>query len=1153
MSGADQNVIADAAERSAALDPGRSFIVQAPAGSGKTELLTQRLLVLLSTVDEPEEVVAMTFTRKAAAEMRHRVFAAINRARDDVPPDSAHARRTWSLARTVLEHSRRRGWRLEDTPQRLRIVTIDSLCAQITQQSPLSSGFGGPVGVTEFAGPLYRDAARAVLDLLEGPEHMAAPVRRVLRHFDNRTGLLEQQLADLLARRDQWLPLVTREHRAHHSRAVLEATLQWVIAEALQRAAQAVPPELRARWCESAAYAALHVAPDEPEHPLQQVRVGGWPAATGDALAQWLALLELVLSKDGGWRKRVDTRLGFPAGKGETKAEAQAHKAAHQDLIAALAEVPGLAERLQQLRGLPAPVYGDAQWEVLEALLDTLLLAAAQLRVVFAARGEVDFTEIAQQAVVALGDAEAPSELALRLDYRVRHLLVDEFQDTSKGQWKLLERLTGGWSDGDGRTLFVVGDPMQSIYRFREADVGLFMEAQKGSLGSVPLQVLTLKCNFRSQAPVVDWVNETFAQVFPQDDDINLGAAKYTTAAAVKAATADAGVEVHPLIDDGGIDGAAIEAERVVGLVRAALRERPDDSIAVLVRSRGHLAGIAPRLREAGIAYRAVDIESLSERPVIEDLRALTWALLHPMDRTAWLAVLRAPWCGLRLADLYALADELPASRSLLSALRDPQRRQRLGADGRERLARTMAVIDAALAEQGRRPLRRWIEATWVALGGPACVDTLAALADAAVFFECLQDLAPGAQLDDFDQLDLALAQLKASPDPAADERVSLMTIHKSKGLEFDTVIVPGLGRGTRSDDHPLIAWAQLTGAGSAGQLLIAPVHATGDERDPSFDFVRALDAEKQRYEDARLLYVASTRARRKLHLFGEVKAQTDADGAPAGVRPPTARSLLARLWPAVQAGFESAPVGAGSGSEPAADAAGTNGAARVPPPLRRLGAYAPPEAAAGLPLVEMALALPDAPLRFDWAGEVARSVGVVFHRWVQYIARDDLQAWPASRCAALRDVIREELRGDGVPETRADEAAGRVVTALTNTLADARGRWLLDRRAAGAASEYAVTAVFDGVPRRLVIDRSFVDAEGQRWIVDFKTSRHEGGDPAGFVAQELQRYRGQLAGYCRALRAMEARPVRAALYLPLIDDPALRWVELPAGGDESA
>jgi len=114
----------DQPQRDAALDPQRSFIVQAPAGSGKTALLTQRFLRLLATVEQPEEIVAITFTRKAAAEMRGRILKALESARGSEPKE-AWERGTWRLARSALQHADERGWRLGENPQRLRVRTID--------------------------------------------------------------------------------------------------------------------------------------------------------------------------------------------------------------------------------------------------------------------------------------------------------------------------------------------------------------------------------------------------------------------------------------------------------------------------------------------------------------------------------------------------------------------------------------------------------------------------------------------------------------------------------------------------------------------------------------------------------------------------------------------------------------------------------------------------------------------------------------------------------------------------------------------------------------------------------------------------------------------------------------------------------------------
>src|SRR5262249_25942130 len=152
-------------------------------------------------------------------------------------------------------------------------------------------------------------------------------------------------------------------------------------------------------------------------------------------------------------------------------------------------------------------------------------------------------------------------------------ILVDEFQDTSFTQLRLLELLTSGWEPGDGRTLFVVGDPMQSIYRFREAEVGLFLRAWKAGVGGVELQPITLSANFRSQAGVVEWVNGAFAQVMPSSADVRTGAVAYSPSHAVHEAQADP-VRMHPFYDS---DGAG-EARTVVEIARAALAARDSDA-----------------------------------------------------------------------------------------------------------------------------------------------------------------------------------------------------------------------------------------------------------------------------------------------------------------------------------------------------------------------------------------------------------------------------------------------------------------------------------------------------------------------------------------------------------------------------------------------
>src|SRR3954470_21392649 len=134
-----------------------------------------------------------------------------------------------------------------------------------------------------------------------------------------------------------------------------------------------------------------------------------------------------------------------------------------------------------------------------EGILALLKPAVAHLKVVFAETGQADFTEFSHGALQALGSVDDPSDLLLSLDQKISHILVDEFQDTSESQFDLLRQLTSGWNGDDGRTLFVVGDPMQSIYRFREAEVALFLRARREGVGAVKLEPLTLQTHFPSQ------------------------------------------------------------------------------------------------------------------------------------------------------------------------------------------------------------------------------------------------------------------------------------------------------------------------------------------------------------------------------------------------------------------------------------------------------------------------------------------------------------------------------------------------------------------------------------------------------------------------------------------------------------------------------
>jgi ATP-dependent helicase/nuclease subunit A len=1114
--------VADRSERARALDVSDSFIVQAPAGSGKTELLIQRYLALLAGVEAPEEVIAITFTRKAAAEMRSRVVAALATGSDDTQPEAPHEQVTWRLARAARARDLAQGWELAANPNRLRIDTIDALCHALARQMPVLSRFGARPETVTDARPLYEEAARRTLGLLEAGGDAGAQVARLLSHLDNNVAVTIDLLSGMLAKRDQWIRHVAAPMPPHERRAQLEAALAHEVAQALARLVTLTPTALRDGLAALLRYACGNLSAAGMSSPILACDgLAGLPGAQADDLDAWRGVAELLLTKEGNLRKVVNKNQGFPPGKGA----ASDAKDRHAAMMAALEAHAAFVAALHFTRALPPAAYSEAQWRVVEALTALLPLAAANLELIFGERGQADFTAVSQAALRALGESDAPTDLALALDYRIRHLLVDEFQDTSLSQYELLARLTTGWQPDDGRTLFVVGDPMQSIYRFREAEVGLYLRARHEGIGSVPLTPLTLSVNFRSQRGVVDWVNRAFEAVMPRAEDLASGAVPYVRSTARSQARdvveddSDA-VHVHAL---GSMDRAA-EAQCVVEIVQWERSENINKNIALLVRARGHLAAIAQALRDAALSFQAVEIEALGQRPVVQDLTALTRALFHPADRIAWLAILRAPWCGLTLADLQALAGD-DHRAAVWHLMQDDARAQKLSADGASRLTRVRGLLADFIAARRRVSVARWIEGAWLALGGPACVTDRASLEDAHAYFRLLETLEESGDMLDFSALEQSVAKLFAAPDAQADARLQLMTIHKAKGLEFDVVIVPGLGYAPRRSETQLLAWQERPRAHGESELLLAPIREASEEADPIYKYLDALEKLKAEHEDARLLYVAATRAKSRLHLVGQIDAAADKPGPRGG-------SLLARLWPAVAGDF------AGFAAPDSADAP----AAEVPAPMHWIHRLPldwlppPPPArvALALPLQDAARGGSPDEVEFSWASETAKQVGTVVHRFLQRIAEAGVASWDAARVNALHPAFQRELKRLGVPEAEIRHAVERVAAALAASLNDTRGCWLLTEHE-DARAELRLTGIVEGEVVDVIIDRTFVDEHGVRWIGDFKTSVHEGADRDAFLDNERVRYSAQLQRYATLMRMAETREIRLGLYFPLL------------------
>ena len=737
----------DQPQRERALNPANSILVQAPAGSGKTDLLTRRFLRLLTEVEDPGQIVAITFTKAASAEMRHRILskledaAARTETATDTDPFSME-----SLAQRALHHSQALGWNLLDQPAQLRISTIDSFCRDIALQQPLLSGLGDGLGIYDQPDELYRRAARLALQQIDCDDQLLrSSIESLLLWRDNNWSEMESQLVEMLRSRDRWMHDFVLEREPDWD--ALRENLERPFAKATQQSLTELGhlldqvPGSREQALALARFACQHGAPalfqplaELPDFPSDLTN----SEALEEAHQAHLCLADLLLTKDGSLRKTVDKRLGFPADR-------KAEKAQVLDLIARLSAIPGLESALAVVRTLPPARYTDEDWQIVRACFTLLRNAAGQLRVVFAEAGAVDYTEVAQVALNVLrGPDGQPSDAAITLADGIHHILVDEFQDTSRRQHELLRRLIAAWPEREGRSCFVVGDPMQSIYFFRDADAELFPRVREAGLeipGTDPLlfHPVALTLNFRTAKPLVEHLNEIFTQVFATDDGSGVAFSSAQPARAHESSLSQpfalhinfAPQEPRQKTNDPDAPSErdvqqAAQVEEIVTLIRSHIGRMKTASdngekyrIAVLGRTRNALAPIAEALREADIPFRAVDLEKLAARPEVLDALALARALLNP-SRPRLLArrpprtlvrplAQRPPHPHQRRRSPHPRPSRSGAARRAPSA---PQRTKARPAA--ERMLEVLAAVPSLRFAQPTASLGTWLQQVWI-------------------------------------------------------------------------------------------------------------------------------------------------------------------------------------------------------------------------------------------------------------------------------------------------------------------------------------------------------------------------------------------------------------------------------------------------------
>ena len=1050
----------DQKQRDQSLNISDSFIVQAPAGSGKTELITQRYLKLLGTADVPENILVMTFTNRAVDELKHRIISSLNRARLH-PPEEPHKLKTFDLASKVLEQSNLKEWDLLNHPSRIKIITIDSLSSLIVSRYPSIDQLIPPqtmINTYEYE-QIYQEAAENTLLLIEEDEYQAS-ISSVLLYLDNHVDRFYRLIVQMLSKREQWLPKLYIKGALDIS--LLEVLAQELIVEYLETLRNAASEILGKSF-----FNLLEINTRDDISKINKL-----PGTTIEDLEDWQTISELLLTKStGSWRKKIDANIGFPA-------ELKEEKMLFKEILVGLDSEDEFKKILNNLANLPSAYFPESTSKEINDIAQVLKLSVAELKMIFKEKGLQDFSEVGMQAINALDSREEISDIALLLDYQIKHLLIDEFQDTSYSQLSLIEKLVDGWQKGDGKSIFFVGDPMQSIYKFRESQVGIFLEIMKSGIGSLKINSLTLNSNFRSNKSIVEKNNKIFSQIFPNQDNLLLGAIHYSESNSASQVEQDDAVTFYPFSADQDFE----EAEMVVKIIKNSISNNPNHETAVLVRSRSHLKAITLLLQDSSINFEALKTEPLRSNLFTRDLLSLTRALLSLADRLAWLSLLRAPWCGLKLEDLLAFGAS--TDKTIFSQLIDDGIAQDLSEDGAVRSRHLFLATEEAVYSEGKFS---FVERFSYSLS-QLCNEIELNEQEKSIrsqFLSLLNHCELNQSLD-IKTIELMVKDLYA---PSQHASVKLMTIHQAKGLEFDTVIIPGLGKKGKSDTLPLMQIQEF----SNKNILLAPIKSSyEDSESKTYLYLQYLQKQQTHFELMRVLYVAMSRAKDKIHLLGGISKTGKA----------VSGSLLSFLSNYFQKSIDDIPIQ--DSTVPVETSLPKFQRNKVLSALTNRGA-------------NDAMQSKNMPSNIDLIYQSA--LGSIVHYFLEH------NLFEPSIVS-----IEARFREFGLPPKLIQSYSKTASLLLLNTRRDKDFEWLFKYR-----NSTEVEAEYSNSTRTVIIDRLFVE-DATLWIIDFKTaSLNEGESMSSFIERQKLSHQKQIKTYQEVLEDFFKLPSKVALYCPAV------------------
>jgi ATP-dependent exoDNAse (exonuclease V) beta subunit len=718
--------------RDEALNTSGSFIFESPAGSGKTDLLIARYLALLSRVSHPRQILAVTYTRKAAVQMKDRVIQKLNQAHAQEPaPGSPWEGLLISLAEKVLKKHGSHPAILFN-PESLQINTFHGFCASLLRGWPLESGILPGLDLLDDIDQetlLQRTVDQYIESILSNDvssEERNAYINR-LAAVNNYPDALSRQIKGLLRRRDRLkdFSLLTSEG----------GTSQFFSSEVqgrLERYASQYLGKLNGHFTQfNKKWKDLQKALKEGGVPFGESFPGSVPGHTLQELPNWKRASEVFLTKSKALRKRVSPADGFPK------------NFAKHPLARFILELPkDVASLLTFVADWPDPDEDNVGIPELTDILILAMGASAKLQESIRNQG-MDYLELEMGALRALSQGDRggqPSETLIFHHEHLRHILVDEAQDMNDIQVEILGRLAEGWEPGDGRTVFVVGDPKQSIYRFRRAEVELFYELEKNGLprnseAPLPLKRLLLTANFRSRPHLISFANRVFEQVMssPREeyDEVKFSHSEPARGKADPLIQTKAALFTKEYSEGGGLPPREREARWVASEVARLHGKRPEETIAILIPARTNLPSFVRALTEVGVPLQLLEGETMRQKPEVHHLLNLFIAMIRPYDDVAWAGALRAPWLRVSNQVLFNLKD----GRGFWSERILSQK------DTSPELTKFCEAVTEARKMFGRESYSSTLSRLWEDLDGPRQVSAVygaAGVSNVRAFFELL-------------------------------------------------------------------------------------------------------------------------------------------------------------------------------------------------------------------------------------------------------------------------------------------------------------------------------------------------------------------------------------------------------------------------------